>query len=198
MNKSKFQNWLILIISVAFYSAALAQQSNTEEFDHFATGFPLSGAHSNLDCGTCHTSGVFEGTPSTCSACHNGIRAIGKPINHVRSINTCDDCHTTFSMLDVRFDHGNVIDSCRSCHNGTIAQGKNINHVPTADDCDECHRTITFSSAVFSHANINSLCTACHLGQFATPRPSSHVTAKSQSECNVCHSTNAWFPAAPF
>ncbi len=190
MKLPKLLNCLLLFLSIAVLSPATAQQSATEEFDHFSTGFPLSGAHTNLDCGTCHTSGVFEGTPTTCSACHNGIRAVGKPINHVRSINTCDDCHTTFSMQDVRFDHGNIIDTCRSCHDGTVAPDKKLNHVPTADDCGECHRTITFSNAIFSHANINSLCTACHLGQYATPKHANHIP--TPLECNVCHTTRSW------
>ena len=32
-------------------------------FDHFSTGFPLTGMHESLDCEKCHVKGVFKNTP---------------------------------------------------------------------------------------------------------------------------------------
>ena len=33
------------------------------DFDHFATGYPLTGQHEFIECGVCHVNGVFKGTP---------------------------------------------------------------------------------------------------------------------------------------
>ena len=35
-------------------------------FDHNNTAFPLSGKHTNVQCGACHTNGVYKGTPTNC------------------------------------------------------------------------------------------------------------------------------------
>jgi len=49
---------------------AEAQSAATSKFDHFKTGFPLSGAHGTLRCESCHTNGIFKGTPKDCQTCH--------------------------------------------------------------------------------------------------------------------------------
>ena len=57
---------IILILLTGFSSFASA-----ETFDHFTTGFPLSGAHVGADCESCHTRGIFVGTPTRCESCHS-------------------------------------------------------------------------------------------------------------------------------
>ena len=56
---------LLLLLAAA---PAAAQQKL--EFDHFRTGFPLTGSHERVPCEACHTGGVFEGTPKGCGECH--------------------------------------------------------------------------------------------------------------------------------
>ena len=40
-------------------------------FDHFRTGFPLTGGHERVRCESCHIRGLFKGTPSQCKTCHS-------------------------------------------------------------------------------------------------------------------------------
>ena len=46
--------------NVALIEKPVAQE---DDFDHFSTGFELTGAHENIECASCHIQGVFEGIP---------------------------------------------------------------------------------------------------------------------------------------
>ena len=121
----------LLILSLFLVPAAHAQVA----FDHFSTGFDLDGAHANVSCDRCHANGTFQGTPVDCVGCHSqygSVLATAKPMNHMSSSDTCDDCHTTSAWMPVSFvDHTDVTGSCGSCHNGVQAAGKPPNHLPT-------------------------------------------------------------------
>jgi hypothetical protein len=41
------------------------------------------------------------GLTATCASCHNGISAVGKPVNHVVTILDCASCHNTQSWITV-------------------------------------------------------------------------------------------------
>ncbi|MGD9729828.1 MAG: hypothetical protein AB7V39_26085, partial [Nitrospiraceae bacterium] len=58
---------LLLIAGVFIAHNAAAQD---EKFDHFSTGFPLTGGHRDVACSDCHMRGIFTGTPRQCAACH--------------------------------------------------------------------------------------------------------------------------------
>lgn len=58
-------------------------------FDHNNTGFPLVGKHANLSCTKCHANGVYQGTPSTCYACH-----AAKDKHNGQNGTDCSSCHT--------------------------------------------------------------------------------------------------------
>ncbi|HVO90716.1 MAG TPA: cytochrome c3 family protein [Casimicrobiaceae bacterium] len=101
-------------------------------------------------CGTCHDTVSFANTrfdhssvqPGSCSTCHNGVTARGKPANHVPTNQSCDTCHRTTNWPTARFDHAQVTPgSCSTCHNGSSATGKPAQHLPTTQSCDACHQT---------------------------------------------------------
>ena len=78
------------LVAGGFYAApAAAQSSASSGFDHFPTGFPLTGAHIGVDCGSCHLSGRFKGAPRLCAACHNGTTVQGKASQHPKTSNLC-------------------------------------------------------------------------------------------------------------
>jgi hypothetical protein len=133
--------------------AAHAQSAVRSGFDHATTGWPLDGAHRNVDCERCHVEGIFKGTSRECFLCHNRggiVRAAAPPVNHIRSTNQCEDCHTQVSWANIRrVDHTQVLGSCASCHNGAIATGKPPNHPVTSGQCDLCHRTNSWSHRAF-------------------------------------------------
>jgi hypothetical protein len=177
-----------------------------QDFSHFETGFPLTGAHTNLECSTCHTGGIFKGTPKNCAGCHaNGTRVAATPMtsNHVPTTAACETCHfSTITFSGTRFNHGTIAPgTCTTCHNGRISQGKPSNHnsaAQTTFNCEQCHRTHAWFPAPFNHVAISpGSCEAqCHrTGSFATGRPSSHSTGlKATSTCDTCHRFSSWFP----
>jgi hypothetical protein len=119
-----------------------------DPFDHSRTLFPLTGAHERTDCERCHAGGVFAGTPTACGGCHlrgAAIAETSKPLNHIPTSNTCDDCHTTSTWSNVRFQHIGLTTQCVSCHNNVFARGQGPNHIPAPPTCDLCHDTVKWS-----------------------------------------------------
>ncbi|MGD9405742.1 MAG: hypothetical protein PVH95_11380 [Anaerolineae bacterium] len=100
--------------------------------DHNRTAFPLTGAHAGLGCASCHGGGVYDGTPTSCSACH------GEPGYHAGVLgSSCASCHDTGGWLPARYDRGHSFNmyhedsdgSCRTCHPNTL----------TSTSCSACH-----------------------------------------------------------
>jgi hypothetical protein len=101
-------------------------------FDHNLSGFPLTGAHTSLNCTQCHTGGGYSGLSTACAACH------AEPSVHVGMFGTdCAQCHTT-SNWNATFNHPGGCD------------GNCANHQHAA--CTDCH-TVNYSTAT---------CSKCH------------------------------------
>ena len=92
MTKRHFGVLNLFLILLVLLTGGLQTQNlyAATEFDHFATGFPLTGGHRNVECDSCHLNGLFTGTPDRCDGCHNNIRTDGKSSNHVQSNDQCD------------------------------------------------------------------------------------------------------------
>jgi hypothetical protein len=124
-------------------------------FNHNNTSFPLTGRHNGLGCTSCHSNGIFSGTPASCYACH------AADDNHGGRFGTdCAACHSTNGWGNASFDH-NITSfplegkhrgvSCESCHSNGVYQG-------LSTSCSTCHED--------KHNGENgSDCAACH-----TPR----------------------------
>jgi hypothetical protein len=110
----------------------------------------------------------------TCTSCHNGTTASGKPITHITTNAQCDTCHSTIAWLPATFDHAAVTGSCSTCHNGTGATGKTATHFTTTVQCDSCHTTVAWTPIRFTHSS-----------------PDFPGTHKSAVTCLSCHSTNS-------
>ena len=186
---------LLLLLPVAVMAAPV-----NDNFDHFTTGFSLTGGHRAVECDACHTAGQFRGTPRECASCHTMLTntgAVVKTTAHIQSNNACDVCHSTLAWDDVRrVNHMAVLGRCVSCHNNSTAEGVpssgHLNIAP-GTDCIDCHRTSTWASVHFNHgANVNGeVCSDCHNGTNATGTPSGHVGTGSFN-CNGCHNTHSW------
>ncbi|MEI8163859.1 MAG: cytochrome c3 family protein, partial [Betaproteobacteria bacterium] len=167
-------------------------------FDHVKTGFPLSGQHAQVRCESCHTGGMFKGTPRNCTACHvagGRASASAKPVSHIPTTETCDTCHRANGWTPAVFSHNRIAPgSCVSCHNGTVAKGKPSAHIATTVACDTCHRTSSWTPASFSHSAVApGSCQTCHNDSTAKGKPAGHVT--TSAACDTCHRTTAWTPA---
>jgi hypothetical protein len=193
MCNKKSVSSLMLFLLMIFMSLPALSEKGRSLFDHFNTSFPLTGLHIDVDCSACHLNGVFKGTPQECSVCHNGVRAVGKHVGHVQSDNNCDNCHTTFSMSDARFEHDNITAPCSSCHNGVTAIGKSVRHVTTSQECDACHTTASWLNVRFDHSLVTGPCSSCHNGSRAEGKPANHII--TSQECDSCHATNTWLNA---
>lgn len=177
-----------VLLTLSYFTCA---EESTDGFDHFTTGFPLTGRHELIDCASCHLAGQFKGTPLECRNCHNGLRAQGKHIQHFPSSNFCDDCHTDTTWLGARFDHLDVRDACLSCHNNVTAVGKSPSHILSTEICEDCHNTIRFEAVTtVDHFSVIGVCSSCHNGVIATGKPADHIP--TTDECNACHTTNTW------
>jgi hypothetical protein len=199
MKKSLSITLIVGVALLAFWvemGIGVAQIGIPKNFNHDATSFPLVGAHRSLQCSQCHLGGRYKSLPTTCSNCHNGQIAYGKPITHLMTAQDCDTCHTTSSWSPATFQHdlARVTGQCSTCHNGQKATGKPQNHIATTQQCDTCHRTTAWIPATFTHdASTAGQCSTCHNGQKATGKPQNHIATTQQ--CDTCHRTTAWIPA---
>ena len=178
--------YMMLFIS----GITMAAPEESQPFDHFSTGFPLTGQHTSVSCESCHIKGIFKGTPKSCNSCHNGQIAPGKHAKHIVSDSICDNCHTTFSWDTAAVDHTSVIGSCSACHNGSQATGKPAKHVFTTSECDTCHGTVSWVPASFNHDNVTGRCDTCHNGKDATGKHATHLA--TTQDCTECHNTVSW------
>ena len=180
------QSGSLLTVSSVAHAA-----EDIESFDHFTTGFPLTGKHRFLDCSSCHVGGLFKGTPLECYLCHNRSRAPGKHPQHVPSSNICDDCHTTESWVGARFDHSGIFAPCETCHNNSVAPGTPPSHIASTSTCEDCHNTITFNRVGrVDHGSVIGTCNSCHNGVQARGKSPQHIT--TSAECDTCHNTISW------
>lgn len=125
---------------------------------HSKTRFPLLGQHQNLDCTTCHASGMntsnFIHISEQCESCHlkDYANASTLGINHpAAGFSThCETCHDTQTWKKGRFNHpssfaiyfGNHLmqwESCTTCH--PDRNNFKVNY------CGKCHDFDNFSSA---------------------------------------------------
>ena len=157
---------------------------NTESFSvpnaellHSRTSFPLTGAHRQITCESCHlddAAGAFRPLDTDCMACHtadyeqadNHI-ALGYPAE-------CTQCHSTVAWSDGSFDH-------------VIASGgfTLIGAHETAQ-CASCHSTPNFE--VPFDAETPNDCIACHAQDYDTEHGGSGFT----THCLTCHNAMTW------
>jgi len=122
--------------------------------DHSLFAFPLTGAHANVTCETCHQNGTYKGTPQDCNSCHQ------KDEPHAGRLGTdCATCHSTDAWKPAKFDHNlsvfkltgsHVNVTCAKCHQNEVFKG-------TPQDCYSCHRTVDKHNGQFG-----TNCATCH------------------------------------
>ena len=185
----------VLLLLGCLLSFSIQAAEPDRGFDHFSTGFPLTGKHELIDCSSCHLFGQFKGTPLECFQCHNGSRADGKNPQHFPSSNFCDDCHTVYSWPDAKYDHDDVQGECQNCHNNSIAIGKSASHIATTPICEACHNTISFTRVGrVDHTDVLGSCDSCHNGVISTGKNASHIF--TIADCDFCHfNTITWLGA---
>lgn len=146
-------------------------------FNHDNTGFPLTGAHDNVDCASCHADG-FAGTPTECSACHlTDFQQTTSPDHETAGFPTdCALCHNS--------EPGWAADNFTQHDNEyfPIYSGK---HEGEWNECSECHTTAG-SFTAFS-------CIDCHEHNNANELADDHDDVQdyqfNSQACYECHPT---------
>ncbi len=190
------------------------QAPHPERFDHALTGFPLRGAHREVECSSCHSRGL-SGLTSSCSTCHHDPHA-GQ--NSLR----CDACHTArdwevprgfFVHERTRFPltGAHAALACEACHRP--ARAEPLAATPTEcllchrrdwasatpdhraagfTDCGRCHTTATFAGATYPHQSFpltgrhaQAACVDCHTGSGSGALFGG--LASGGSDCRSCH-----------
>ena len=147
----------------------------TATFDHNTqTAFPLTGAHTSVQCSSCHGDGVFKGKSMLCASCHTTDYNGTTDPKHAASgfATTCDQCHTTVVWTGVTFDHtANTTFPLTGGHIGL--------------DCNQCH-----SSGVYK--GLSTLCYSCHQTDYAGTTNPAHQAGGFPTACETCHGTTNW------
>lgn len=177
-------------------------------FDHgAATRMPLSGAHAQLSCQSCHANGNFRSAQSACISCHQEDYQSAREPNHVAAgfPTTCESCHrasdTTFDQA--RFDHQSsfplvgqhATQACAACHKGNVYRG-------TARDCVGCHRDAYNRTTTPNHAaaGFSTACESCHRATapsfggagFNHGAVFPLVGRHAAQSCVACHTSNVY------
>ncbi len=102
-------------------------------FDHTLTNFPLTGAHTQVACESCHLNNTFAGTRRDCVACHT------EPASHPGLFgSTCADCHTTSAWTPAQFSGPHPFPMNHGAHNNSPCQTCHPDSLQTYT-CYGCH-----------------------------------------------------------
>ncbi|MFZ5948773.1 MAG: hypothetical protein ACOYU5_12525, partial [Stygiobacter sp.] len=146
-------------------------------FNHSQTNFPLLGAHTNVSCNQCHTTG-FKGTSTLCYTCHQTkyVQSVNPNHKNLNLPTTCEQCHTTNpgwkpavfpihnNFYPILGAHLNIANQCANCHAGNY----NTKH---------------------------NGCVSCHLTNYNNTTNPDHSLSQFPTNCEECHSQNAWKPS---
>lgn len=163
-------------------------------FDHATTGYPLRGAHGDLDCARCHSAdaGGAQGIRLTFEGTTRGRRY------PIPAAATCMSCHVDYHRGAFRRSTAGA--DCQQCHSEDAWRpstygverhndGRTFEltgaHVTTA--CADCHRDPARPNALrfrWPH----DACTSCH----EPTRP--HGRQFGGRACTECHDTKGWVP----
>ncbi|MBV8205261.1 MAG: hypothetical protein JO041_00585 [Acidobacteria bacterium] len=134
-------------------------------FNHNNTVFPLTGAHVNVACASCHVNGNYTTTPTDCYSCHKTDYSGTTNPNHVAAgfPTTCATCHTTTAWTGATFNHTwfpiphHSATLCSDCHTNASDY--------TVFLCTQCHTqgpTTQQHSGVKGFVWNSANCYACH------------------------------------
>ncbi len=147
---------------------------------HQRTRFPLTGAHRQISCVSCHKTdvgGAFTSLPTDCASCHIEDYRGAKSVDHVAAgyPTDCTQCHTTVDWHDApSFDHAKV------------SRGFELVGAHASLRCASCHQ-VPGLQPLFNPTSQND-CVACHL----TDYDRAHSGSGFPTTCTSCHNVNTW------
>lgn len=175
--------------------------NETMAFNHDTTNFPLTGAHDQVDCKSCHQSLVFSEASLDCASCHTDI--------HSNSVgNDCARCHTPQTWLvdfipELHEQHGFPLAgshsnlSCVDCHMSEI----NLRFDRLGNECMNCHLEDYMATTAPNHTEVgfSTNCVDCHdpLGIAWSTNAINHdffplTGGHNIQDCRVCHQSEVY------
>lgn len=147
------------------------------EFDHNLSDYPLTGAHIEVECLSCHIDAQYTGISSECFPCHTDDYNESTEPNHLigEFDQVCESCHTTDGWTPSLFDHD--IQTEYALDGG---------HVEVA--CIECHIDNMYKDTP-------SECYYCHDSDYNETEEPNHKLAQMSQLCEECHTTTQWEPS---
>jgi hypothetical protein len=176
-------------------------------FDHSKTKFPLTGAHQEAGCKSCHAGERYKNVSTQCADCHkqqdkhNGARGP-----------KCDSCHTTasFALSGAQFDHDTATKfplrgkhtgkACDSCHKadpktvklamvcGTCHAKDDVHKGSLGQQCQTCHSESGFAVGVlFDHSKTKFPLVGNHARAGCSDCHQSKTYRDVASTCVGCH-----------
>ncbi|WP_412061609.1 hypothetical protein [Rubrivirga sp. IMCC45206] len=172
-------------------------------------GFSLLGAHTALDCATCHSEPDFAlpwspASDADCVGCHAADADDADP-DHDDFPETCTACHGLDTWTGATVDHPTLSGGfnlagahaaldCATCHS---EPGFEVPWTPASDaDCVSCHAEDA-DDADPNHDDFPTTCTTCHTPDDWEGATVDHpaladgfelLGAHLAAECNACHS----------
>ena len=145
-------------------------------FNHAATGWALTGAHSSAACVACHGNNNYSlnGGSTACINCHQtDFNGATSPVNHAAFPTTCNACHDTVSWTNASFNHNSTGFALTGAH--------------TSVPCANCHVNNNYGLT-----SANTACVSCHLADYQATNNPNHSAAGFPNTCNTCHTTGTW------
>jgi hypothetical protein len=144
-------------------------------FDHSATRFPLTGAHVQVPCASCHGGGVYGGLAADCASCHRAdYDTAADPAHAAAGFSLdCASCHDTVAWQNATF----------LAHDGSFFPIYSGKHRDKWEVCSDCHANRS-SYSEFT-------CLVCHAHSDPVKMAGKHLNVggyvyESQA-CYACH-----------
>jgi len=143
--------------------------SDSLNFDHQHTGFPLSGGHLRTACRACHVNLVFSHIGVACVDCHMDVH--GAELG-----SECETCHSpaTWENRQEIFDR----------HSDTRFPLVGIHSII---DCESCH----FQQTPNEYKTTPIECFRCHYDEYQSAENPDHLLAQFSKDCQSCHPLTA-------
>ena len=135
---------------------------------HQQTRFPLTGAHADLECQSCHAAGQYAGLSTECQSCHATAYQATREPDHAAAgfSHTCTQCHErgAQSWSGATFSHPAAF---------PLTGG----HAQRA--CNACHAT--------GYRNQSPACETCHRADYTAATNPNHTALALAGDCAQCH-----------
>jgi hypothetical protein len=148
---------------------------------HARTSFPLTGAHLQVSCESCHANdlgGAYTTLDTDCLACHQENYTEAASVDHaaLQFSTNCTECHGTLGWGGSGGDFDHV----------TVANGFALLGAHAAIRCESCH-VVPGLAPLFPGASQDD-CISCHQGDYDRE----HAGTGFPTDCLACHTVDAW------